>query len=194
MEEMTGLVTSNPDLVYNALSFTTATLGIAFVYFLVSRNRVSPAYRSAVTMSAMICGIAAYHYWRMFTNFAEGTWNEGYRYADWLLTVPLLVAELVVVSGVSKAVAKKVTPRLVVGALLMIATGYPGEVAEFGSTSRTVSRYSAASRKPRPTPEIIRCRIWTAPSAFPPRMPTMPASCSICRCWHSNPISPASPP
>ena len=138
MEEMTGLVTSNPDLVYNALSFTTATLGIAFVYFLVSRNRVSPAYRSAVTMSAMICGIAAYHYWRMFTNFSEGTWNEGYRYADWLLTVPLLVAELVVVSGVSKEVARKVTPRLIVGALLMIATGYPGEVAEFGSTERTV--------------------------------------------------------
>jgi bacteriorhodopsin len=138
MEEMTGLVTSNPDLVYNALSFTTATLGIAFVYFLISRNRVAPAYRSAVTMSAMICGIAAYHYWRMFTNFSEGTWNEGYRYADWLLTVPLLVAELVVVSGVSKEVAKKVTPRLIVGALLMIATGYPGEVAEFGSTSRTV--------------------------------------------------------
>ena len=122
MEEMTGLVTSNHDLVYNALSFATATLGIAFVYFLVSRNRISPAYRSAVTMSAMICGIAAYHYWRMFSNFSAGTWNEGYRYADWLLTVPLLVAELVVVSGVSKAVAKKVTPRLIVGALLMIAT------------------------------------------------------------------------
>ncbi len=138
MEEMTGLVTSNHDLVYNALSFATATLGIAFVYFLVSRNRVSPAYRSAVTMSAMICGIAAYHYWRMFSNFAEGTWNEGYRYADWLLTVPLLVAELVVVSGVSKAVAKKVTPRLVVGALLMIATGYPGEVAAHGSSDRTL--------------------------------------------------------
>lgn len=138
MEEMTGLVTSNPDLVYNSLSFATATLGIAFVYFLVSRNRIAPAYRSAVTMSAMICGIAAYHYWRMFTNFAEGTWNEGYRYADWLLTVPLLVAELVVVSGLSKEAAKKVTPRLVVAALLMIATGYPGETAAAGSSTRTV--------------------------------------------------------
>ena len=138
MEEMTGLVTSNPDLVYNALSFTTATLGIAFVYFLVSRNRVSPAYRSAVTMSAMICGIAAYHYWRMFTNFSEGTWNEGYRYADWLLTVPLLVAELVVVAGLAKDVARKVTPRLVAAALLMVATGYPGETAAAGSSARLV--------------------------------------------------------
>ena len=136
MNEATGLLVSNHNLVYNALSFATATLGISFVFFLVSRSRVSVTYRSAVTMSAMICGVAAYHYWRMFTNFAGGSWNEGYRYADWLLTVPLLVAELVVVSGVSKEAAKKVTPRLVIAALLMIATGYPGEVADHGSSAR----------------------------------------------------------
>jgi len=136
MNEATGLLVSNHNLVYNALSFATATLGISFVFFLVSRSRVSVNYRSAVTMSAMICGVAAYHYWRMFTNFAGGSWNEGYRYADWLLTVPLLVAELVVVSGVTKEVAKKVTPRLVIAALLMIATGYPGEVADHGSSAR----------------------------------------------------------
>ncbi|MDA0192138.1 MAG: bacteriorhodopsin [Actinobacteria bacterium] len=138
MTEATGLVVSNYNLVYNALSFATATLGIAFVFFLISRSRVSANYRSAVTMSAVICGVAGYHYWRMFENFAAGTWNEGYRYADWLLTVPLLVAELVVVAGVSKEVAKKITPRLVVAALLMIAAGYPGEVAEHGSTERYV--------------------------------------------------------
>jgi bacteriorhodopsin len=50
----------------------------------------------------------------------------------------LLVAELVVVSGLSKDAAKKVTPRLVVAALLMIATGYPGETAADGSSTRTV--------------------------------------------------------
>ena len=133
---VTKLVDGQYDLVYNALSFATATLGIAFVYFLVSRSRVSVNYRSAVTMSAMICGVAAYHYWRMFSVFSAKNWNEGYRYADWLLTVPLLVAELVVVSGVSKEVAKKVTPKLVIAALLMIATGYPGEVADHGSGAR----------------------------------------------------------
>ncbi|MEK0414852.1 MAG: hypothetical protein RL352_249, partial [Actinomycetota bacterium] len=134
-----ALSDSQHELVYNAFSFAVAAMGIGFVYFLVSRNRVAPQYRSAVTMSAMICGIAAYHYWRIFGQFAEGkTWNEGYRYADWLLTVPLLVAELVVVSGLSKEAAKKTTPRLVVAALLMIATGYPGETADAGSSTRTV--------------------------------------------------------
>jgi len=134
-----ALSESQYELIYNGFSFAVAAMGIGFVYFLVSRNRVAPQYRSAVTMSAMICGIAAYHYWRIFGQFADGgTWNEGYRYADWLLTVPLLVAELVVVSGLSKEAAKKTTPRLVVAALLMIATGYPGETAAAGSSTRTV--------------------------------------------------------
>ena len=136
---MEKLVTSNDQLVYNALSFAVAAMAISFVYYLVSRSRVSPAYRSAVTMSAMICGIAAYHYWRMFSNFADGApWNEGYRYADWLLTVPLLVAELVVVSGVAKEKASGLTTKLAVAALLMIATGYPGEIAESGSNASMI--------------------------------------------------------
>lgn len=125
-------------LVYNALSFGTAVMLGAFVYFLTQVGAVAKAYRSGVAVSAVVVGIAGYHYFRIFSGFADGKMNEGYRYADWLLTVPLLVAELVVVSGVSKAVAKKVTPRLVVGALLMIATGYPGEVAAHGSSDRTL--------------------------------------------------------
>jgi len=133
-----GLEGSQAELVYNGFSFAVAAMGIGFVFFLVSRNRVAPQYRSAVTMSAMICGIAAYHYWRIFGQFNGNEWNEGYRYADWLLTVPLLVAELVVVSGLSKEAAKKVTPRLVVAALLMVAAGYPGETAADGTSTRTV--------------------------------------------------------
>lgn len=132
MKDILGLAMDGAQhkLVYNAFSFAVAAMGIGFVYFLISRSRVAPAYRSAVTMSAMICGIAAYHYWRIFSNLAEGqTWNEGYRYADWLLTVPLLVAELVVVSGIAKDRVKPITTRLVVAALLMIATGYPGETS-----------------------------------------------------------------
>lgn len=132
-----GLEGAQAELVYNGFSFAVAAMGIGFVFFLVSRNRVAPAYRSAVTMSAMICGIAAYHYWRIFGQFNGTEWNEGYRYADWLLTVPLLVAELVVVSGLSKDAAKKVTPRLVVAALLMIATGTRVR-CDAGSSTRTV--------------------------------------------------------
>jgi len=138
MENALGLTGGQADLVYNALSFAVAAMGIAFVYFLVSRNRIAPQYRSAVVMSAMICGIAAYHYLRMWESFSGTYWNEGYRYADWLLTVPLLVAELVIVAGLTREVEKRVMPRLVIASLLMIATGYPGETAADGSSARFV--------------------------------------------------------
>ena len=51
--------------------------------------------------------------------------NDGYRYVDWLLTVPLLVAVL----ALDKAVRGKIMARLVFAAVAMIALGYPGEVA-----------------------------------------------------------------
>ena len=54
--------------------------------------------------------------------------NDAYRYADWLLTVPLLV-ELVAVLALSAAVARPLLTKLVVAAVLMIGLGYPGEVA-----------------------------------------------------------------
>ena len=56
----------------------------------------------------MVCGIAAYHYFRIFNSFNEAYvatavggdytltpfgFNEAYRYVDWLLTVPLLLLE-----------------------------------------------------------------------------------------------------
>ena len=116
-------------LVYNALSFGTAVMLGAFVYFLTQINSVSKAYRSGVAVSAVVVGIAGYHYFRIFSGFADGEMNEGYRYADWLITVPLLVIELLIVLGVAAAVRKTLMWRLVPATVLMIALGYPGEVS-----------------------------------------------------------------
>ena len=113
-------------LVYNALSFGTAVMLGAFVYFLTQINSVSKAYRSGVAVSAVVVGIAGYHYFRIFSGFADGKMNEGYRYADWLITVPLLVIELLIVLGVAAAVRKSLMWKLVPATVLMIALGYPG--------------------------------------------------------------------
>jgi bacteriorhodopsin len=125
-------------LVYNVFSFTFAAMLAAFVYFLCVRKSVSPNYRAAITMSAIICGIAAYHYFRIFNLWGEQAVNEGYRYADWLLTVPLLLAELVIVAGIARNKRGAMITKLVVAALLMVALGYPGEVAAAGTSTRTV--------------------------------------------------------
>jgi len=54
------------------------------------------------------------------------------------LTVPLLVAELVVVSGIAKEKVKSVTTKLAIAAVLMIAFGYPGETAKAGSNASII--------------------------------------------------------
>jgi bacteriorhodopsin len=66
--------------------------------------------------------------------------NDFYRYADWILTVPLLLVELVVVMRLAKEKAGPMLTKLVIAAAAMIALGYPGEVISSpdGQTMRLV--------------------------------------------------------
>jgi bacteriorhodopsin len=128
------LTGDNYTLVYNALSFGTAVMLGAFVYFLTQISSVAKAYRSGVAVSAVVVGIAGYHYYRIWSGFADGEMNEGYRYADWLITVPLLVIELLIVLGVAAEVRRGLMRRLVPATVLMIALGYPGEISSDNGT------------------------------------------------------------
>jgi len=122
----------NPDLdllVYNALSFGTAVMLGAFVYFLTQISSVAKKYRSSVAASAVVVGIAGYHYYRIWSGWSEGQVNEGYRYADWLITVPLLIVELLIVLGTSRERRRSLMTTLVPATALMVALGYPGEVS-----------------------------------------------------------------
>ena len=122
------------NLVYNALSFGTAVMLGAFVYFLTQIKSVAKQFQSGVAVSAVVVGIAGYHYFRMWSDWGKGTVNEGYRYADWLITVPLLVIELLIVLGVTAERRKKLMFSLVPATVLMIALGYPGEISSNDGT------------------------------------------------------------
>lgn len=137
------------ELVYNSFSFAIAAMGAAFLYFLLKSRELPSAHRAAVTLSTLVVGIALYHYLRIFTSWDEAfslvegryvmdgkPFNEGYRYVDWLLTVPLLLAELVVVLRLPKGQTRSLVTRLGAAAVLMIVTGYPGEVADPDSFAR----------------------------------------------------------
>ncbi|MEM7141735.1 MAG: bacteriorhodopsin-like [Actinomycetota bacterium] len=139
------------NLVFNVFSLVTAAMGAAAVGFLLVRNRVSPRHRLALTLSTLVVGIAAYHYvritgsWQNAFAFVDGRYvptdkpfNEGYRYADWLLTVPLLLAELVIVLALAKRLQRQLLTKLIVAATLMIAFGYPGEVADTDSAAKFI--------------------------------------------------------
>lgn len=54
--------------------------------------------------------------------------NDAYRYMDWLLTVPLLLIEIVLVMNLSEEQASAKCWSLGVSSALMIIIGYPGEL------------------------------------------------------------------
>jgi bacteriorhodopsin len=129
--------------VYNLLSMAIACMSASFVYFVLVRNEVSERYRTAITVSALVVFIAGYHYFRIFNSWeaaytlaggngnyvATGTpFNLAYRYVDWILTVPLLMVELILVLGLSRKETNSLLFKLVIAAFLMIALGYPGEI------------------------------------------------------------------
>jgi bacteriorhodopsin len=143
------------DTVYNFLSLVIASQLFTAVFLLICLPRVLPRYRQAITVAIVVCGIAAYHYFRIFDSFREAfvtdavggageyvqaagvSFNEGYRYVDWLLTVPLLLVELIAVLALAHTLQSKLLWRLVPAAVLMIALGYPGEISD-DNTVRTV--------------------------------------------------------
>jgi bacteriorhodopsin len=134
-------------LVYNALSFVLATMGAATIFLFLSRSQVSSKYKSAVTVSGIVTLIAAYHYFRIFNSWDQAysvlngvvsatgrPFNDAYRYVDWLLTVPLLVTELILVMRLPGNEGSKKASRLAFLAVIMVALGYPGEISHVAST------------------------------------------------------------
>ena len=117
-------------LVYNVLSFGTAVMFGAFVYFLTQMKSVNKQYQAGIAVSAIVVGIAGYHYYRIWSDFGNEVMNEGYRYADWLITVPLLIIELLIVLGVAQKDRNALMLKLVPATILMVGLGYPGEVAD----------------------------------------------------------------
>ena len=136
------------DTVYNLLSLVIAAQLFAAIYFLAVQPRVLPRYRQALVIGAVVSGIAAYNYFRIFDSFREAfttdapggrgvytqasgvSFNETYRYVDWLLTVPLLLVELVVVLAFTKKLQISLLRRLIPASSLMIILGYFGEISE----------------------------------------------------------------
>jgi bacteriorhodopsin len=144
---MEALSTFQYSLIYNALSFTFAAMAATTLFLWISRDRVASHYKTAVTISGLVCAIAAYHYFRIFESWGDAyefkdgvvtatgvAFNDAYRYVDWLLTVPLLLIELVLVMRLSQEQTFSKSLRLGTAAALMIVLGYPGEIAADNST------------------------------------------------------------
>ena len=108
-------------------------MGAAFVFFMSERSNVAPEYRTTMTISALIVGIAAFHYYYMRGVYTDlGTVSVEYRYMDWIITVPLMALKFPSLIGKdaitdSKFLGMGFTGVCFTGALVMIGFGYAGE-------------------------------------------------------------------
>merc|ERR1712100_242890 len=141
--------------VYNVLSFALASMMATTCYLWFRSFAVKAQYQSAVLVSALVTFIAAYHYIRIFNSWVEaytygagtvvnGTlemkaptltgvpFNDAYRYMDWLLTVPLLLIEILLVMKLSPEEYSGKAWTLGFGSALMIVSGYYGELVVTG--------------------------------------------------------------
>lgn len=150
MDQITTISLGQYSLVYNALSFTIAIMGASTIFFFMRSFQVGVNYRTAITITGLVTLIACYHYFRIFSSWeasysvANGVvtptgqpFNDAYRYVDWLLTVPLLLVELILVMRLPQAETMQKCIKLGGLAALMVILGYPGEVAT-NSTTRLI--------------------------------------------------------
>lgn len=136
--------------VYNVLSFSLASMMATTIYLWFRATAVKDQYKSAVIISGLVTFIAAYHYFRIFNSWVEAysyagvksgdgptltgvPFNDAYRYMDWLLTVPLLLIEILLVMKLDADTFSTKASVLGAGSALMIVSGYYGELIVTGN-------------------------------------------------------------
>jgi bacteriorhodopsin len=117
---------------YVAFTFFIGTMAMmaASVFFFFELNNTSAKWRTSVLVSGLITFIAAIHYYYMRGyNLETGESPTFFRYVDWILTVPLMCVEFYLIT--KKAGAKiGLLWKLIFASLIMLVTGYIGEVLD----------------------------------------------------------------
>jgi bacteriorhodopsin len=141
-----NLLTYSPvqwQLVAHILVLGFAAQAAGLVYFLATTRDLSPKYRiasilgSIVMVSAFLLLLAQSLSWQntfvlqngVFVR-GEGLFSNGFRYLNWLIDVPLLLLQLVVVLGLAAAAARRLGYLFVGSGVAMIVLGYIGQFYE----------------------------------------------------------------
>ena len=141
MQEASALTVNQFQLVLNTLNLTVAVFGGFALLFALAGSTVAPAYRLGVAVMTAVFAVAGYHYLRIYGNWQSAFAFEGgaylpsslpvnhvLRYADWIGTVPLILAATVLVLDLGRDKTLSLVGRLAAAAVLMIGLGYVGEL------------------------------------------------------------------
>jgi len=97
-------------------------------FFFLERDRVSPKWKTSLTVSGLVTLVAAVHYFYMREVWvATGSTPTVFRYIDWLITVPLLMIEFYLILSAITKVPAAIFWRLMIGTMVMLVGGYLGE-------------------------------------------------------------------
>ena len=100
----------------------------ATAFFFLERDRVSPKWKTSLTVSGLVTLVAAVHYFYMREVWVTtGSTPTVFRYIDWLITVPLLMIEFYLILAAITKVQGGIFWRLIIGTLVMLIGGYLGE-------------------------------------------------------------------
>jgi len=198
LQELPALTPGQYSLVFNMFSFTVATMTASFVFFVMARKNLAPKYRISMMVSALVVFIAGYHYFRITSSWEAAyalnatagmyeptgdLFNDAYRYVDWLLTVPLLTVELVLVMGLPKNERGPLAAKLGFLAAAMIVLGYPVKSVAMPASSARVA--SGASSAPFPSSGSCTFCLPSLATPFSARAAACPPSWAThaCSCW-----------
>jgi bacteriorhodopsin len=141
-----NLLTYSPiqyQIVAHILVLGFAAQAAGLVYFLTTTKDLAPRYRiasilgSIVMVSAFLLLLAQSMSWQNTFVYqdgsfvrGEGIFSNGFRYLNWMIDVPLLLLQLVVILGLAAAAARRLGLLFVGSGAAMIILGYIGQFYE----------------------------------------------------------------
>ena len=116
------------DFVGISFWIATAVMAAGALFFFVERSTVKASWQTSLTVAALVCFVAFWHYMYMRDVWvATGESPTVYRYIDWLVTVPMQIVEFYLILAACTAVSLGVFWKLLGGSLVMLLGGYLGE-------------------------------------------------------------------
>ena len=139
MKTILTLTVGEFELVHDMLSLLIAAMGASALFFLLSRKQVVERFQPLLLIAGIVALIGCYHAFRFFNSWNEAFelagnsyaasghfFHSTYRYGDWVLTMPLLLIELVLILGLSQDKTTPLLKRLVGAALAAVFFTYLG--------------------------------------------------------------------
>ena len=116
------------DVVGISFWIATAVMAAGALFFFVERSTVKASWQTSLTVAALVCFVAFWHYMYMRDVWVATMESPTvYRYIDWLITVPMQIVEFYLILAACTAVSLGVFWKLLAGSLVMLLGGYAGE-------------------------------------------------------------------